>query len=333
MKKGHLSAGRNQTQEMYRELAFGSKRTNRTLLWEFTKVTWLYKLWRLWSMRFVKLHQTNAKCHCGFEVKFQTARGTRKSKRPLFCELLLHFFGQFLGNRCFSVPRGTWKRISGGEDELRYRPQVLYIAGVEGTGHHGVMPMILYPAVRQCAREIIHGQQVEVWKHQLKVEFLKTSTHIFEYQTQMWTILKRSKLWAFFQVWQQHSLLVAILERGKYLDVQVGWEMWFLLITCTSSEVQLHFLFALGLNPKRDLATYLKSGKSTPHLEPRKSDWKSPLVRWPLLVAALNSNGISEILWNYYEMPSIIPGWLVVASFLFGFCKGLFVEQNGFEIR
>ncbi|CAL1169125.1 unnamed protein product [Cladocopium goreaui] len=34
-------------------------------------------------------------------------------------------------------------------DQRSHRPQVLYIAGVEGTGHHGVMPMILYPAVRQ----------------------------------------------------------------------------------------------------------------------------------------------------------------------------------------
>eukprot|EP00930_Biecheleria_cincta_P099148 TRINITY_DN90793_c0_g1_i1.p1 TRINITY_DN90793_c0_g1~~TRINITY_DN90793_c0_g1_i1.p1 ORF type:complete len:839 (+),score=138.08 TRINITY_DN90793_c0_g1_i1:26-2542(+) len=48
------------------------------------------------------------------------------------------------------------------------RPQVLYIAGVEGTGHHGVMPMILYPAIRQ------YGAATFAWWRSLREILMKT---------------------------------------------------------------------------------------------------------------------------------------------------------------
>jgi len=50
----------------------------------------------------------------------------------------------------------------------KYRPQVLYIAGVEGTGHHGVMPMLLYPAVRQF------GSGTISWWRSLREVLMKT---------------------------------------------------------------------------------------------------------------------------------------------------------------
>lgn len=50
----------------------------------------------------------------------------------------------------------------------RHRPQVLYIAGVEGTGHHGVMPMVLYPAVRKF------GAATFSWWRSLREVLMKT---------------------------------------------------------------------------------------------------------------------------------------------------------------
>lgn len=64
---------------------------------------------------------------------------------------------------------------------FRYRPQVLYIAGVEGTGHHGaagprrlfcldaeVMPMILFPAARHF------GSCTLSWWRSLREVLMKT---------------------------------------------------------------------------------------------------------------------------------------------------------------
>lgn len=48
------------------------------------------------------------------------------------------------------------------------RPKAIYVAGVEGTGHHGFMPLLLYPAVRQ------YGKAVLAWWRSLREVLLKT---------------------------------------------------------------------------------------------------------------------------------------------------------------
>jgi len=48
------------------------------------------------------------------------------------------------------------------------RPKIIYIAGVEGTGHHGFMPLLLYPAVRK------HGRAVFAWWRSMREVLLKT---------------------------------------------------------------------------------------------------------------------------------------------------------------
>lgn len=50
----------------------------------------------------------------------------------------------------------------------RYPLKVIYIAGVEGTGHHGVMPMLLYPAIRE------YGHGVLAWWRSLREVLMKT---------------------------------------------------------------------------------------------------------------------------------------------------------------
>jgi len=56
---------------------------------------------------------------------------------------------------------------SRGPSEKRRRLQVVYIAGVEGTGHHGFMPLLLYPAVRE------YGGGVLAWWRSLREVLLK----------------------------------------------------------------------------------------------------------------------------------------------------------------
>lgn len=73
-------------------------------------------------------------------------------------------------------------------DQRSHRPQVLYIAGVEGTGHHGVMPMILYPAVRQygsCTlswwrslREVL--MKVHPRQRRQRLKALLEAMHVFD---------------------------------------------------------------------------------------------------------------------------------------------------------
>lgn len=48
------------------------------------------------------------------------------------------------------------------------RLKIIYIAGVEGTGHHGFMPLLLYPAVRQ------YGRRVCAWWRSMREVLLKT---------------------------------------------------------------------------------------------------------------------------------------------------------------
>lgn len=62
------------------------------------------------------------------------------------------------------------------------RPKVLYIAGVEGTGHHGVMPMILYPAVRK------YGAATFAWWRSLREVLMKT--HPYERKQRLKDLLE-----------------------------------------------------------------------------------------------------------------------------------------------
>jgi len=48
------------------------------------------------------------------------------------------------------------------------RLKVIFLAGVEGTGHHGFMPMLLYPAIRA------YGGRVLAWWRSLREVLLKT---------------------------------------------------------------------------------------------------------------------------------------------------------------
>jgi len=61
--------------------------------------------------------------------------------------------------------------LEGAEDQVHASPkrlQVTYVAGVEGTGHHGFMPMLLYAAVRAF------GSGVLAWWRSLREVFLYT---------------------------------------------------------------------------------------------------------------------------------------------------------------